>query len=117
LGREQKKRNDGGGGEERRNFSFPFPLPLPLFFSFGSRSNFRAITRLETLARQAIKPVSKVSYVRLASLSRKNRHSSQAAREYETRLGRAGEGTRDEAESVHFEQKQEDIQNLSSSDQ
>ena len=34
---------------------------------------------------------------------------------------RAGEGTRDEAsyypESVHFEQKQEDIQNLSFTDQ
>ena len=36
LGQEQKKMNDGGGGEERR-----------------FRSNFRAITRLETLATQA----------------------------------------------------------------
>ena len=39
LGREQKKRNDGRGGG------------ATLFF--GSRSNFRAITRLETLATQA----------------------------------------------------------------
>ena len=60
LEREQKKkkRNDWGGGGERRNrlpanptiFS-PLPLPLQPFFCF--RSNFRAITRLETLATQA----------------------------------------------------------------
>ena len=44
LGQEQKKNmNDGGGGGERRNLQ-PF---------FGFRSNFRAITRLETLATQA----------------------------------------------------------------
>ena len=41
---ESKKRNDGGGGGERRNH---------LFYRF--RSNFRAITRLETLATQAKK--------------------------------------------------------------
>ena len=40
LGQEQKKINDGGGRGERRNI-----------FCFGS--NFRAITRLETLATQA----------------------------------------------------------------
>ena len=44
---ESKKRNDGGGGGggERRNHLF--------FYRF--RSNFRAITRLETLATQAKK--------------------------------------------------------------
>ena len=46
----QKKMNDGGGGGERRN---PLPLPLQPFFCF--LSNFRAITRLETLATQAMK--------------------------------------------------------------
>ena len=40
-GREQKKRNDGGGGGGRR-----------IVFRF--HSNFRAITRLETLASQAM---------------------------------------------------------------
>ena len=51
LGQEQtKKMNDGGGGGERRN---PLPLPLQPFFCF--LSNFRAITRLETLATQAMK--------------------------------------------------------------
>ena len=30
------------------------PLPLPLLFFFCSRSNFRAVTRLETLATQAM---------------------------------------------------------------
>ena len=44
LGQEQKNMNDGGGGGEGRN-------PLQPFFCF--RSNFRAITRLETLATQA----------------------------------------------------------------
>ena len=42
--------DDGGGGGERRNSS-PLPLPLQPFFRF--RSNFRTITRLETLATQA----------------------------------------------------------------
>ena len=42
---ESKKRNDGGRGGERRNHLF--------FCRF--RSNFRAITRLETLATQAKK--------------------------------------------------------------
>ena len=51
LGQEQtKKMNDGGGGGERRN---PLPLPYQPFFCF--LSNFRAITRLETLATQAMK--------------------------------------------------------------
>ena len=36
-----------------RPVSSPLPLPLPPFF-FCSRSNFRAKTRLETLATQAI---------------------------------------------------------------
>ena len=40
LGQEQKNMNDGGGGGERRNL-------------FCLRSNFRAITRMETLATQA----------------------------------------------------------------
>ena len=42
----KKKMNDRGGGGERRN-----PSTFNLFFCF--RSNFRAITRLETLATQA----------------------------------------------------------------
>ena len=54
LGREQKKRNDGGGGGRRKRcFLFsPPPPPFTIFFSC-SRSNFRAITRSETLATQA----------------------------------------------------------------
>ena len=47
----QKKRNEGGGGRERRKLLFS-PPPRPSTF-FCSRSNFRAITRLETLATQA----------------------------------------------------------------
>ena len=45
---------EGGGAEEESvaGFLFSPPLPLPPFF-FSSRSNFRAITRLETLATQA----------------------------------------------------------------
>ena len=39
-------------GEGERVSSSPLPLPLQLFF-FCFRSNFRAITRLETLATQA----------------------------------------------------------------
>ena len=50
AGTRAKKENDGGGGGERRNLFSP-PLPLQLFLCF--RSNFRAITRLETLATQA----------------------------------------------------------------
>ena len=46
-----KKRNDGGGGGERRNLFSP-PNPASTFF-FCSHSNFRAMTRLETLATQA----------------------------------------------------------------
>ena len=35
--------------------AFPFlPTPSPFHFCFGSRSNFRAVTQLETLATQAI---------------------------------------------------------------
>jgi len=54
---EKKKKIDGGGGGEKwkRCFLFsssPLSLPLPPFF-FCSRSNFRAVTRLETLATQA----------------------------------------------------------------
>ena len=49
--------NHRGGGGERRNLkvsSSPLPLPLqPFFFCF--RSNFRAITRFETLATQAMR--------------------------------------------------------------
>ena len=66
LGQEQKKINDGGGEGEPWNIkgrspeswglgasvsSSPLPLPLQPFFCF--LSNFRAITRLETLATQA----------------------------------------------------------------
>ena len=41
-----------GGGEKRKLSSSFLPLPLPFFF-VCLRSNFRAITRLETLATQA----------------------------------------------------------------
>ena len=44
----------GGGGGERRNLFSP-PPPRSTFFCF--RSNFRAITRLQTLAMQAKKNV------------------------------------------------------------
>ena len=50
LGQEQKKMNDGRG-EGNEGTSSPLSLPLQPFFCF--RSNFRAITRLETLATQA----------------------------------------------------------------
>ena len=44
--------NDGGAGGERRNLPSSSPLPLPLQPFFCVRSNFRAITRLETLDTQ-----------------------------------------------------------------
>ena len=54
LGREQKKRNDaGGGGRRKRCFLFSLPPPPSTIFFSCYRSNFRAITRLETLATQA----------------------------------------------------------------
>ena len=57
LGLEQKKWNEGWGGRERRKqrflFSPPFPRPFYFFFCC-SRSNFGAITRLGTLATQAM---------------------------------------------------------------
>ena len=53
LGREQKKRNDAGGGGRKRCFLFSLPPPPSTIFFSCSRSNFRAITRLETLATQA----------------------------------------------------------------
>ena len=43
---------EGEGNEGMKVSSSPLPLPLQPFFCF--RSNFRAITRLETLATQAI---------------------------------------------------------------
>ena len=47
--------NDGGGGGERRNcLRFLFSPPPPPSTFFCLRSNVRAITRLETLATQAI---------------------------------------------------------------
>ena len=50
----QKKRNDaGGGGRRKRCFLFSLPPPPSTIFFSCSRSNFRAITRLETLATQA----------------------------------------------------------------
>ena len=68
----KKKRKDGGGGGEWRNrvSSSPLTLPLPPFF-FCSCSNFRAVTRLETLATQAKK------YVADAYLNIEKRGSSQ----------------------------------------
>ena len=52
LVREQKKWNEEGEGSEGNSVSSS-PLPPPLFF-FCSRSNFGAITRLGTLATQAM---------------------------------------------------------------
>ena len=56
-GTRAKKRNEGGGGRERRKQRFLFsppPPPPPSIFFFCSRSNYGAITRLGTLATQAI---------------------------------------------------------------
>ena len=44
-----EKRNDGGE-EGREGFLFSLPFVFP--FAFSSRSTFRAITRLKTLATQ-----------------------------------------------------------------
>ena len=44
-----------GAGEGNEGTFSPLPLPLPLKPFFCFRSNFRAITRLETLATQARK--------------------------------------------------------------
>ena len=49
LGKEQKKDRNDEGGKGKVSSS---PLPLPPFFNHF-RSNFRAITRLETLATHA----------------------------------------------------------------
>ena len=49
---------EGEGNEGTSSFLFSPPLPLQPFFCF--RSNFRAITRLETLATQAIAWVASV---------------------------------------------------------
>lgn len=55
IGTRAKKSSEGGGGRERRK---PFPRllfrPPPSIFHFfrGPRSNFCAMTRLETLAAQ-----------------------------------------------------------------
>ena len=60
----KKKRNDGGGGGESRkrlpanstilkNFLFSPPPPTSTLCFFRCRSNFRAVTRLETVATQA----------------------------------------------------------------
>ena len=58
LGREQKKgmTGEGEGSEGTVGFAgkrFLFCLPPPPSIFFCSRSNFRAITRMETLAMQA----------------------------------------------------------------
>ena len=53
VGTRAKKGMTGEGKGKEGTSSSPLLLPLPLFF-FCSRSNFRAITRLETLATQAI---------------------------------------------------------------
>ena len=59
---ESQKKGVTGEGEGKEVSSSPLPLPLPFFFFFfRSRSNFRAITRLETLARQAIIPLNSLS--------------------------------------------------------
>ena len=60
LGREQKKgmtgEGEGEGSEGTVGFAgkrFLFSLPPPPSIFFCSRSNFRVITRMETLAMQA----------------------------------------------------------------
>ena len=54
AGTRAKKKWMTGEGEGKKVSSSPLPLPLQPFFCF--RSNFRTITRLETLATQARKP-------------------------------------------------------------
>ena len=55
LDESTKEESQGGGGEDRRKrFLFSPPLPLPsIFHFFPSCSIFRAITWLETVAKQA----------------------------------------------------------------
>ena len=53
-------RGKGKGSEGNAVSSSPLPLSLPFFF-FYSRSNFRAIPRLETLATQANKTQTQVT--------------------------------------------------------
>ena len=61
---ESQKKGVTGEGEGKEVSSSPLPLPLPFFFFFffRSRSNFRGITRLETLATQAIIPLNSLSH-------------------------------------------------------
>ena len=47
-----RKRNEGGGGGQRTKLFSPGPAPS-IFYFFHSRSKFRTITLLETLATQA----------------------------------------------------------------
>ena len=49
----QQQKRKGITEEGEKSFFSPRPFPLPFFF-FCSRSNVRVITRLETLATQAI---------------------------------------------------------------
>ena len=48
------ERYEGEGGGERRKFFLFLPPPPTSIFFFRSRFNFRAITRWETLATQAV---------------------------------------------------------------
>ena len=77
---ENKKKERTGEGEgnegmkEWRNEGFLFSTPPPpsTFFFFCSRSNFRAVTRLETLATQASKRLSLIfqTFVKITQMLR-----------------------------------------------
>ena len=74
LGREQKKKEWRGRGRGMKEWRFPLlhsPSPFHLFF-FCSRSNFRAVTRLETLATQASKRLSLIfqTFVKITQMLR-----------------------------------------------
>ena len=51
--RAKKKERTGEGEGNEGTSSSPLTLPLPPFFFFAPAPNFRAVTRLETLATQA----------------------------------------------------------------
>ena len=73
--REQKK-GMTGEGEGKEGTSSPLPLPLQPFFCF--RSNFRAITRLETLAKQASRGVAKsLTVLKLCAITPNNTQMQQ----------------------------------------
>ena len=77
LGQEQKKKELQGRVRTRgkKDPLLPFPSPFHLFF--GSCSNFRAITQLETIATQAIIKRVKCSTILYSLPKQLNLRSSQ----------------------------------------